>query len=299
MKIRSFVPFCILMLFSLSKIAAHQVDVDEIMMRITQAKNNLVRESGLQEEQLAFLTIWNFDNTVLHGDSTEGLVDGEGKVIFKGLAQVAIEAGFSKKYPSQGGFDRFWKDYQKMEEIDEPKAYAYVAQILAGAKESDVLNLSINYFDKTLKPHFFKASKDLIAALQSEGIQTTVITASPGLFVQGAGPLLNISRKNIYGMETVAKQGILTDQMVLPLTTRQGKVEKIEQIIQDILKSKPKIKKVYVLAGFGNNNANDLVFLKWIANQQLPEAVPVSVVGFQAPSLPQNFVTLLLSERAD
>lgn len=298
-KIQHWIPVIIVILVWTTKLTALQLNVNEIFEVIAKTKKTLLQENiqnGLNEKDILFLTIWNFDNTILHGDTSEGLVDNEGKLIFKGLAQVAIEAGLSKKYPANGGFARFWKDYKAMEKKDEPKAYGFLAQILAGAKQNDVLNLSTSYFDTTLKQHFFQAAKDLIVSLQNHNIQTRVITASPQLFVQGASPFLNIPRGQIYGIKTVVKDGIITDQLALPVTTRQGKVEKIQEIIKEILAENSLIKKVYVLAGFGNNNPNDIVFLKWIANQQFSTGKPLSVVGFQSPFLPDNFVTLLLAE---
>lgn len=259
---------------------------EEILSSILQAKESILKI----EEDAEFITIWNFDNTILDGDSSEGRSDREAS--FKGLGQVAIEAGFSKKYPPQGGFAQFMQDYEEMEKQNEPKAYAYMAQMLAGAKEKDVLNLALGYFRKTLKSYLYKTAVDLIRSLQENGIKTYILTASPQIFVQGAGPLLNIPLNEIFGMQSEVKNGLLTDQMVLPLTTRQGKVEKIKQIVGQ--------KKIYVLAGFGNNNENDMVFLKWIASQTLPAGKPLGVIGFKSLTTSlENFSTLPLIEQID
>ncbi len=282
-----------------AQLPAFENDIGPIVEQIRKTKNEIVQENqknGTEEKQLAFLAIWNFDNTILDGDSTDGLKDGEGQVVFKGLAQVAIEAGLSKKYPAQTGYAQYLKDYDALEATDEPKAYAYAAQMLAGARKTDVLNLSKNYFGSVLRRHFFQMSKNLIASLQNLGIRIYIVTASPRLFVQGSSSYLNIPIQNIYGMETEEKNGILGEKMVLPLTTRQGKVEKIGQIVQSIKEKEGQIKQVYVVMGFGNNNSNDIVFLKWIADQNWPAGSPLSLFSFHPPSLPKNFDSLILEQ---
>jgi len=48
-----------------------------------------------------FLAFWDFDGTTMKGDCSEGLQEN-GKLIFPGLAQVAIEHGLSQIYPPDG-----------------------------------------------------------------------------------------------------------------------------------------------------------------------------------------------------
>ena len=277
-------------LCSFLTLSAGDASVQEILDWIGSTKQALVAkeaESGLKEGELLFLTFWNFDNTILDGDSTEGSSDIYGKVIFKGLAQVAIEAGLSPKYSS---FEKFWNDYQAMEQKDERKAYAYAAQMLAGSEASQVLQLSTLYFQTTLGRHLFQASMDLIRGLQDRKISVQILTASPRIFVQGAAPLLKISANDVYGMETKVENGRLTSQMVLPLTTQKGKIKKIEEIVQ---KKMGQYKKVYVLAAFGNDNYNDMPFLEWTAAQQLPAGKPLAGVDYRPPRIQKENVVLL------
>ena len=94
-------------------------------------------------------------------------------------------------------------------------------------------------------------------------------------------------------METVVKNSRLTDQLILPLTTREGKIKKIDLIVQEKLRT---YKKVFVLAGFGNYNLNDMPFLEWTASQQLPAGKPLAVVDYRPPRiLQENFLLLPLT----
>ena len=262
-------------------------NIQKITSRILQTKQAIVEQEGGSGEELLFLSFWNFDNTILNGDSTEGSVDIYGRPVFKGMAQVAIEAGLSKKYSS---FSKFMTDYQAIEKTDEPKAYAYAAQILAGAGEEQTRALSTRYFANTLRPFFFPAALELIRALQYGGVKIIVITASPRIFVQGAAPLLGISPRDIYGMESEVENGRLTDRMVLPLTTGDGKIQKIQQIVQ---KKAGEGKKVYVLAGIGNYNRNDMPFLEWTASQRLPAGSPLGVIDYHVPPVPSKNMVLM------
>jgi phosphoserine phosphatase len=259
-------------------------NAEEVCSQILSLKDGIARSK--MEKNPIFITFWNFDNTILNGDTSEGSVDEDGRVIFKGMAQVAIEAGLSKKYPKDGGFERFCKDYKRLEQQDEPKAYAYMAQILAGAREKDVLSLSTQYFKSTLKNHFFSGSVDLIRCLQKQGILVWVITASPELFVKGASPFLNIPLEEISGMQTEVKNGVLTDKMVLPLVTAKGKIQKIQQIVKKL--EKEQRRKVYILAGFGNDNPNDIEFLKWIEGLQLPSGKPYTMISNKLALINEN-----------
>lgn len=285
-----FIRYLCLFIFFIFKSFASDATVDEILTWISNTKQKILEVEAtnqLIEEDLCFLTFWNFDKTILNGDSTEGSVDLYGKTIFKGLAQVSIESGFSKQYHS---FAKFWKDYQSMEQVNPSKAYAYAAQIFAGAEEQKLLALATQYFSTTLKPYLFQASIDLIHGLHHQKISTQIITASPRIFVQGAASLLNIPLEDFYGMTTEVENGKLTDKIIFPLTTAEGKISKIKQIIQ---KKMGQYKKVYVLAGIGNYNLNDMPFLQWVVSQQLPAGEPLTVIDYHPPPVRQKNIVLL------
>ena len=67
-----------------------------------------LRTAHPEAEAVAF---WDFDGTLFEGDCSEGFLSGDGTRI-AGLAESAVLAGWSRQYPAEGGFDRFWQDYR-------------------------------------------------------------------------------------------------------------------------------------------------------------------------------------------
>ena len=200
----------------------------------------------------------------------------DGKVVYKGLAQTAIEAGMSKIYAPQDGFAKFWADYQYMDEhVGHWLSYPFLAQMLRGSKLTEVQDLAEKHFKSVLKNYIYASSLSIIKALKKEGIEVQVISASPEPFVRGASDVLDVAKIRMHGIRVVAKQGILTEEVNYPITWANGKTERIQEILST---KRFKDKPTYVLAGFGNSYGTDGPFLKWIASQTLPAGKPLSVM---------------------
>ena len=269
---------------------AQDNSVKEILQTVISTKQKLIRyekSQGLDEKELLFMAIFDFDDTILWGDCTEGKRDVNGSVIYKGLTQVCIEKGLSKQYKT---FAPFWTKYTEMEIADAPKAWIYAAQIFAGAKESKILEVVANYYKSTLSNYFFQSAIEIISGFKKEGIVSSIVSGSPQVFLKGAAPYLQILPENIHGMQTVVKDGILTDEAIYPLTTQEGKIEKIQLIIKEKLRD---FKKVYILSGFGNNSLNDNPFIFWIADQEFPDGKPLGVMAYSPPRTKQKNISLV------
>ena len=76
---------------------AEEPDDSRILDHIRQTRSAILK-SDLARKMTAsprFIVIWDFDGTILKGDSSEGLMVG-GKTVYPGLAQLAIENGLSE-----------------------------------------------------------------------------------------------------------------------------------------------------------------------------------------------------------
>ena len=256
---------------------AEEPDDTAILSQIVQTRDAILKQAGAPGEAApVFLAFWDFDGTILKGDCSEGLKDGD-KPVYPGLAQVCIERGLSALYPAEGGFNRFWTDYTNIDtRIGHWLAYPFIPQMLRGARREEVLRLSQEHFAHTLSNYLMASSVKIIHALQQGGIEPHVISASADLFVKGAAESLGLPVDHIHGIELRTRDGRLTEELVYPVTWNLGKREKVQQIVAQTERERPG-RRVYVLAGFGDSYNTDGPFLKFIATQKLPAGRPTAV----------------------
>jgi phosphoserine phosphatase len=269
---------CLLVLCGIRCVQAEEPDDSRIIGQILETRRQILStaDSTNKSNATVFLAFWDFDGTILKGDCTEGLKNG-GQTIYPGLAQVAIEKGFSRIYPARGGFEQFWIDYTNMDaRIGHWLAYPFVIQMLRGAKEEEVLRLSQLHFANTLSNYLMASSVKIIRALEAGGIESHIISASPDLFVKGAAASLGIPASHIHGIQVRTRNGLLTEELIYPVTWNIGKLERLKQITAE-LEHQPDGKKPYVLAGFGDSYNTDGPFLKFIATQSFPKGKPIAV----------------------
>jgi phosphoserine phosphatase len=257
---------------------AEEPDDTRILNGVFETRDAILRSLGTSASHAAprFIAFSDFDGTILKGDCSEGL-KANGQTIYAGLAQVAIERGFSSVYSRGHGFDAFWMDYTNMEARVGPwLAYPFIPQMLRGATAEEVLQLSRSYFAGTLSNYLMASSVKIIRELQRGGIEPHIISASADLFVKGASESLEIPTGHIHGIEVRVRDGRLTEEIVYPITWNKGKLEKIEALVAAMENESPK-RRVFILAGFGDSYATDGPFLKFIATQTLPAGKPIAV----------------------
>ncbi len=261
--------------FSSVSAQAPEPHAKEIVSQVLQSKKEL-EQSPACKRGCVFLSAWDFDGTILHGDASEGLTTN-GQVAYLGLAQKAIEAGFSKTYSKQD-FQKFWRDYEEMDKTQgHIPAYTYLPKMLQGSSAAEVKQLAARYYAETLQPYYFAASVELFAKLREGGVIPYIISAAPHVFVCAAGPTLSIDEQHIFGIEvTVAQDGRLTDQVVLPVPYAEGKAKRLSMIVaaEKARTQKP----VFVLAAFGNSYHTDSAFLRWTLDQKLPAGKPTALM---------------------
>lgn len=256
--------------------AADQADphARDILRDLLTLKDALQKARG---EPPAFLTYWDFDGTILDGDCSEGL-ERNGAVIYKGMAQVAIEAGFSSLYQAPAGFGQFWTDYQYLDSrVGHWLSYPFILQMLRGAKVPELEALAARQFREVFSKHYFASSVYLLRELNKAGIETHIISASAERFVRGAAATLDISADNIHGIRSRERNGSITEELVYPVTYAEGKLQRIEELLRARRAQKPQ-QPLHIIAGFGNSYHTDGPFLRFIAQQQLPFGKALSVM---------------------
>ena len=280
MKKLSFVKPFIFTLFVLALLSCSQSQeehVQPIVQKILKTKSaidNYVKPNNATK--IMYISAWDFDGTILKGDCSEGYIEN-GKQVYKGLAEIAIENGLSKIY-KRNEFKKFFDYYMHLDYTKgHYESYTYLATIFAGTKEQDLLALSSKYFDTTLHHYYFASSIAIIEELKKHNIHIFIISASPVFFVKGAAKSLSIPENNIYGITLITKNGMLTNKVIQPVTYAQGKTHTLLSILK-LLKEQYATEHVYVIAGFGNSYHTDGHFLHYIATQKLPAGKPIAVM---------------------
>ena len=276
---------------------AEEPDDSRIIGQVLQSRDAILKNAGAADAASTpvFLAIWDFDGTILKGDCSEGLKEGD-KLVYPGLAEVTIEHGLSQIYPADGGFEKFWTDYTNLDaRVGHWLAYPFIPQMLRGAKADDVLQLSRQHFANTLTNYLMASSVKIIRALARGGLEQHIISASSDLFVKGAAECVGIPTNHIHGIEVKIREGLLTEELVYPVTWNNGKREKVREIVAQIERKQPG-KKVYLLAGFGDSYNTDGPFLKFIAAGSLPAGKPIAVF-YDSKSEPVEYRGLFYQAR--
>jgi len=272
---------------------AEEIHAEAIIPKIVNTRQAILANAGeSSSNKFVFLAFWDFDGTILQGDCSEGL-KSDGKWLYKGLAQLAIESGYSEIYLPEGGVERFWKDYRHMEhDIGKWLAYPFIPQMLRGTQLIDIQKLSREHFSHVLSNYYFRSSILMLNALEDAGIQCHIMSASADVFVDAAAPTLGLNTERFHGIEVRIRDGLLTDELVYPVTWSDGKTEKLISIVEETARRNPG-NQVIVLAAFGNSYGTDGPFMKYVATQTLPTGKPVAVMingGNLHPSYRELFI---------
>ena len=240
-----------------------EAHAESISSMIINQKNVLQNSKECKGKKCIFLSFWDLDGTILKGDCSNGYKT-EGNTVYKGLVQLSVEKGYSKKY-KKNEYEKLSGEYKAMKKNKGSAiANSYLAQIYAGTKRQLIHDLSENYFTSTLSHHYFESSMKMMKLLKSNEVVPVIISASPDIFVRAIAPTLDLGEDHFRGIRTKIKKGIITDEIVEPITYAEGKTENLKELVK-YFKKKHRADQVFVLAGFGNSYHTDGHFLNHIA----------------------------------
>lgn len=129
-----------------------------------------------------------------------------------------------------------FEHYLEMKKInDDPrKAYVWLAQINQGQSLEQVRKWAKEAFE-AIKPNpIFSEQQRLIDLFKNHGVRIYIITASIKWAVEPGAVALGLGNENVIGVETLVKDGIVTDIASLPITYRAGKVEALLKQTQNV-----------------------------------------------------------------
>jgi len=104
---------------------------------------------------------------------------------------------------------------------------------LSGLTVEQTETIGRHTFEDKYRFKFYKEMKQLLGNLQEYDFEVWVVTASPEVLYQGfVHDNLGIPKNRILGVKSVISNGIITDQLVYPVTQDEGKVAAIETFIK-------------------------------------------------------------------
>ena len=104
---------------------------------------------------------------------------------------------------------------------------------LAGLEVGTVQQMGRHCFADLYADKIYAPMRDLIALLQENGFEAWVITGSPQVLYQGfLSEQLGIPMTNVVGVHSIIRDGVITDELVHPVTQDHGKKEAIETVVQ-------------------------------------------------------------------
>jgi phosphoserine phosphatase len=106
----------------------------------------------------------------------------------------------------------------------------------AGKTPEEISIIGTDYFHSMYQNKFYPEMKELLANLEEYGFEVWVISASPEyLYQKFVAEELGIPVDRILGVKSIVKNGITTDDMVVPIPQDGGKAE----VIQTYIKGRP------------------------------------------------------------
>ncbi len=131
--------------------------------------------------------------------------------------------------PQYRGRADLYQEYEARVAKNRTEGYAWAVQVMAGLP-ADTLALWCRQFVHAW-PNYRAPMLTLVKELTACDVEVWIVSATCRPLVQAAAPLVGIPVERTLGIETRVQGGVLTDELVQPVTSEQGKVVAIEQHI--------------------------------------------------------------------
>jgi HAD superfamily phosphoserine phosphatase-like hydrolase len=173
----------------------------------------------------------------LEGSAAEprrvAVFDADGTLWDKDIGEAffrwQLAAGKLKRTCGDRDIHAIYEEYEERVRQDRARGYAWIVQLMAGLRLRDVQAWSDHV--AWLWPNYRGPMVALVAWLRQRGIETWIVSASNQWTVRSLSPYVGIDPEKALGIRTAVRKGIITDEIVFPLTCNEGKVETIRQEI--------------------------------------------------------------------
>jgi phosphoserine phosphatase len=120
--------------------------------------------------------------------------------------------------------------YEERVAQDKATGYAYAAQLQAGLRRDEVARVAAAFAPGWVAPRLIGSTQALVSLLLEVGLAPAVISASALEIVVAAAPLAGIPAGRCAAMTLRTRDGLLTEELVPPLTYARGKVEALDHL---------------------------------------------------------------------
>jgi phosphoserine phosphatase len=117
-----------------------------------------------------------------------------------------------------------YEAYERAVDRDKKTGYAYAAQLLAGLERAAVDAEAAFFASEWVPPRRIGDTKGLVELCRGAGLRPFVVSASALPIVLAAAPLAGFAAADCRGIETLVREGKLTDELVEPITYAAGKI---------------------------------------------------------------------------
>lgn len=120
-------------------------------------------------------------------------------------------------------------EYERRVDADRSSAYAWAVSAMAGLKLEDVQTWSRQL--AYAWPNYRPVMRTLVRGLTEEGFEVWIVSASNAWSVAAAARYMDIEPERVLGITCRVDSGIITPEVLQPVTCNQGKVDAIRQTI--------------------------------------------------------------------
>ncbi|MBM4386290.1 MAG: HAD-IB family phosphatase [Deltaproteobacteria bacterium] len=122
-----------------------------------------------------------------------------------------------------------YREYEKKVEINRAGGYAWAVSLMAGLSEEDIKLWSGQM--AYAWPNYRSKMRLLVGKLRENGFEVWIISASNDWVIKAAARHMSVEPEKSLGIRVGVENGLLTDEVVKPVTCNYGKVETIMQRI--------------------------------------------------------------------